>query len=249
MLQSYYGSVATAYDAPFRMTDCVMTNNISPWASMYLSNQPTALFENSVWRNNSGYQAGALTASATDASEFKFKNCSFEANRASQQGGAVWSKGPNVTFINSSCVGNSALVGGCLTAAGTPDGLPVHVTFKGCQLLNNSAQQSAGAVWLDTVASAVFQDTVVLHNTASLSAGALYFHDSSGSLTNVKIASSAAQSAAAIMLEGIGTRLTVKDSSLANNKVRYIGLKQHDASLMQSPSSSSSHISETGKGD
>jgi hypothetical protein len=221
LLQSYYGSVATAYGAPFRMTNCKLTNNISPWAALYLSNLPIALFENSVWRNNSGYQAGALTAFAEldTASEFEFRNCRFEANHASQQGGAVWSKGANVTFLNSSCVGNSALVGGCLHATGVRDNLPVHVVFKGCQLLDNSAQQSAGAVWFDTVASAVIQDTKVLYSTAKLSAGALYFHDSSGSLTNVKVLRNAAQSAGAIMLEGAGTQLTVKDTSMVNNEV------------------------------
>jgi hypothetical protein len=220
-LQSYYGAVATAYNAPFQMTNSTVTNNISPWASMYISNPPTAVFESCIWRNNYGYQAGALTASADPdtPSDFEFLNCRFEGNRASQQGGAVWSKGANVTFVNSSCIGNSALVGGCLHAAGIPESLATHVTFIGCQLLNNTAQQSAGAVWLDTVASAALQDTNVSLNSAKLSAGALYFQSSSGSLENVELLDNAAQSAGAVMLEGSESKLAVTNSRFKSNKV------------------------------
>jgi hypothetical protein len=188
---------------------------------MYISNPPTAVFESCIRRNNSGYQAGALTASADPdtPSEFELSHCRFEGNRASQQGGAVWSKGANVTFVHSSCIDNSALVGGCLHAAGIPGSLPTHVTFVGCQLLNNTAQQSAGAVWLDTVASAVLQDTNVSYNSAKLSAGALYFHSSSGSLENVELLANAAQSAGAVMLEGAESKLAVTNSRFKSNKV------------------------------
>ncbi|KAF6259901.1 hypothetical protein COO60DRAFT_944613 [Scenedesmus sp. NREL 46B-D3] len=217
---SYYGGVATVYNAPFHMTNSRLTNNVSPWASLYLSNPATALLDGCVWLNNSGYQAGAVTAYAypDTASEIKFSNCRFDGNRASQQGGAVWSKNANLTFVNSSCVGNNALVGGCLHAAGTPNSFPTHVTFGGCQLLNNTAQQSAGAVWFDTIASAVLHDTNVSFNAAKLSAGAIYYHGSSGSLANVTMHDNAAHSAGGVMLEGVGAELAVATSLFISNK-------------------------------
>ncbi|KAJ4459023.1 hypothetical protein PAPYR_5074 [Paratrimastix pyriformis] len=86
-------------------------------------------------------EGGALMSLGSD---LRLVGCSFGQCRAEDEGGAVFLNAGRATMTGSSCVGCSAIIGGCISGQATA------LTIDGSQLEANRGELLGGALYLDS---------------------------------------------------------------------------------------------------
>jgi predicted outer membrane repeat protein len=180
-----------------------------------LLNFGTLSMGNCVISNNAGgttggggiYNVGALTLT----------NCTFSANSVttkSNGGGLENLGGSSVTATNCNFINNVA--GGTGSSASQGGGIANSgvMTLSNCNFSGNSAGSDAGAAYNDGTLTAV--SCSFTNNTSGGDGGALHC-TGTVSLTYCNISSNFASSSGGAMEESVGTKLTIIDSTMANN--------------------------------
>ena len=88
------------------------------------------------------HDGGAIFNEFTN-SKITIINCTFTYNKANNDGGAIYNRGPGLNIANSSFSNNSAGGGGAIRNLATGDDFKVI----NCSFTNNSAIGGAGAIW------------------------------------------------------------------------------------------------------
>ena len=123
--------------------NCVFENNHVTMAwnhiggAVYVDSYCDGLFENCVFRDNSGYFGGAVAVN--HSSRCEFYDCSFYDNTGGR-GGGVW--GNCTAKIRCVFAGNTAIQGGAVWG----NGYNVDLS-ENCTYWNNSASEAGGAIY------------------------------------------------------------------------------------------------------
>jgi len=130
---------------------------------------------NSVFRNNSGFDGGAVTIIGNAFySYWKIENCEFYNNTASRNGGAIYVGGTYVGGTNiRNCMfhNNSAVRGGAVYISTRLN------VLESCAFYNNTVTENGGAVY-NTLTTATFRNNSFYGNTAGINGGALFIVNS-----------------------------------------------------------------------
>ena len=140
--------------------------------------------------NRAGRDGGAIHI---EYAQITMKRCSLSNNQAKQDGGAVNIDIDEIDaeniLIDNNFTGNTAMNGGALRV------IRRKVTLKGCHMIDNSAKQDGGSIFITDNSKLVIEDSVFTQSSCRKNGGAIMVHlRSTMSLASVKFVNNTAGS-------------------------------------------------------
>jgi len=172
-----YGAVV-AYEGNLTMSGCVFTNNTGGAVMADRLIATNCFFS----KNSYSIGGGAVVvgnAEVDTGGDTVLTNCTFTANHADGDGGAIKYIGNQYgnTLQISGCVfdGNTACDnGGAIFALGC-DSLAVKLYISGTRFMNNTAGKDGGAIWIGTFSNEMFPPTTTADATGLTAAQDVVF--------------------------------------------------------------------------
>ena len=160
------GETAVWVRASATISHCIFEDNTTVLGAVYADSGfwDTLTVNNTLFRGNTGSHGAALRSSLTPMEIFE---CTFEENRATEQGGAIFSSWADLHLFDSSFTNNEAKQGGALFKS--------RGVFQvvGSTFTNNVATESGGAIGSLYSISAKLNANIFTHNRAANEGGAL----------------------------------------------------------------------------
>ena len=169
--------------------------------------------------NKAGQDGGGIQVKYA---QITMKRCSLINNEAKQDGGAVNINTDEIDdeniLIDNNFTGNTAMNGGALRV------IRRKVTLKGCHMIDNSAKQDGGSVFITDRSTLVIEDSVFTQNLCWKDGGAIMVHLSSNmSLASVQFVNNTALSGGGAVMIRDHSELFDTESIFMQNLARGFG--------------------------
>ena len=190
------GAVYTWWYSHVTLDNCSLINNTAKGTggAVYIGNAKSLLkiTDSHFISNRAGHDGGGIHVFN---GQMTMKRCSLINNEAKQDSGAIdiYSKSEEIatenTLIDNNFTGNTAINGGALRVTRR------KVTLKGCHMIDNSAKQDGGSIFITDKSKLVIEDSFVIQNSCRKNGGAIMVHLSSNmSLASVQFVNNTAGS-------------------------------------------------------
>ena len=195
------GAVFACHNSQVALSNCSLINNTAGedgGAVSYNRQLPPYDWKGSVLltdchlnSNMAGCNGGAIHIKYA---HITMKRCSLSNNQAKQDGGAVNINIDEIDaeniLIDNNFTGNTAMNGGALRV------IRRKVTLKGCHMIDNSAKQDGGSIFITYNSKLVIEDSVFTQSSCRKNGGAIMVHlRSTMSLASVQFVNNTAGSA------------------------------------------------------
>ena len=162
-----------ARNSQLTLGNCSLINNTAVRyggaVNVYGLWSPVQLKDNHLNGNRAGQDGGATQV--FNGAQITMKRCSLSNNEAKQDGGAVSIDIDGIDaeniLIDNNFIGNTAMKGGALTVTRR------KVTLKGCHMIDNSAKQEGGSVFITGRSTLAIQDSFITQSSSGKDGGAI----------------------------------------------------------------------------